>query len=138
MIYLAQTQQWPRHKSMELTEDSPQGDYQIKAYEPGIITINETQYCQSLILTRDTLITDWPPQNLSELQDEHLQAILNLKPSVILLGTGKAFQLPPTAQLARLYKAGFGVESMDTGAACRTFCALSAEGRNVVAALLID
>jgi uncharacterized protein len=32
---------------------------------------------------------------------------------------------------------GIGVEVMDTSAACRTFNALSAEGRNVVAALLL-
>jgi uncharacterized protein len=34
--------------------------------------------------------------------------------------------------------AQIGIEVMDTGAACRTFNILVAEGRNVAAALLIE
>jgi uncharacterized protein len=37
-----------------------------------------------------------------------------------------------------LIEARVGLEVMDTGAACRTFNILSAEGRRVAAALLID
>ncbi|HET7401964.1 MAG TPA: MTH938/NDUFAF3 family protein, partial [Usitatibacter sp.] len=36
-----------------------------------------------------------------------------------------------------LYKAGIGVEVMDTPAACRTYNILLGEGRNVIAALII-
>jgi uncharacterized protein len=37
-----------------------------------------------------------------------------------------------------LNEAGVGVEVMDTPAACRTFNILAAEGRSVVAALLLE
>ncbi|HNR84724.1 MTH938/NDUFAF3 family protein, partial [Ottowia sp.] len=37
-----------------------------------------------------------------------------------------------------LIEAGIGVETMDTGAACRTYNILAGEGRRVVAALLVE
>jgi uncharacterized protein len=40
--------------------------------------------------------------------------------------------------LAPLYQAGIGVEVMDTRAACRTYNILLAEGRRVVAALIVE
>lgn len=54
----------------------------------------------------------------------------------VLLGTGErmAFLLPPLMQA--LKKRGLSVECMDTGAACRTYNVLMAEGRRVAAALL--
>lgn len=45
-----------------------------------------------------------------------------------------AFLLPPLMQA--LKKRGLSVECMDTGAACRTYNVLMAEGRRVAAALL--
>lgn len=123
---------------MIINEDHASSRYQIKAYSPGAITINETTYEKSLILSASTLITDWPPHSLSDLTPAHLDTLLTLNPQIILLGTGKQFALPETSLLAPLYEKQFSVECMDTGAACRTFMALAAEDRNVVAALLID
>lgn len=122
---------------MILTEDTSSGDYRIRAYQPGAITVNDQIYTRSLIITAHHLIADWPPQSLAELKPEHLHKILALKPEIVILGTGKRFILPPPAQLAPLYQAGLGVECMDTGAACRTFTALIGERAGVVAALLI-
>jgi len=122
---------------MQLTEDQNDSQYQIQAYEPGTITINQQHYKKSLILTPQVLISDWAPQSLSELTDQHLEQILALKPDLILLGTGETFKMPPTRLLAPLYQAGYGAECMDTCAACRSFIALSSEGRKVAAALLI-
>ena len=56
----------------------------------------------------------------------------------VLLGSGRAFRFPDAARLAPLYKAGIGVEVMDTPAACRTYNILLGEGRNVIAALILD
>lgn len=126
------------YSTMTLTEDKSSAKYQIRAYQPGAITINEQTYSNSVIISTSHLITDWPPQSLAELQPEHLATILALQPEIVILGAGKRFILPPPAQLAPLYQAGFGVECMDTGAACRTFMVLATEGRHVVAALLID
>ena len=63
--------------------------------------------------------------------------MVELAPEIVLLGTGAQFRFPEPALLAPLYKAGIGVEVMDTPAACRTYNILLGEGRNVVAALLV-
>lgn len=123
---------------MILTEDIGSGDYHIKAYEPGAITVNETTYHQSLIISPSKLITEWPPNSLKELKDDHFKAMLDLRPEIVILGTGIRFTMPPASQLAPLYQNKLGVECMDTGAACRTYTALMSEDRNVVAALLIQ
>lgn len=123
---------------MIISEDQGSGSYRVQAYEPGIVRINNHNYQHSVIVTKDALLTDWPPQCLAELQAEHLQVILQLQPEIVLLGSGKRFILPNTELLADLYNQQIGVECMDTAAACRTFTALMAEDRNVVAALLIN
>ncbi len=123
---------------MIITEDKGEGTYQIRAYEPGEITVNNTVYTHSLIITPNELITNWEPQTLTQVQRQHLEQILALNPEVIIFGTGKQFIMPPNELLAPLYEHNIGVESMDTRAACRTYTALMSEGRNVVAALLIS
>jgi len=50
---------------------------------------------------------------------------------VILYGSGKTLK-----QLLPVQKHGLHIEAMDTGAACRTYNVLMAEGRRVAAALL--
>ena len=56
--------------------------------------------------------------------------------SIVLLGTGRGM-LPPPAELRSALKArGAVLETMATGAACRTFNVLSGEGRLVAALLL--
>jgi uncharacterized protein len=57
-------------------------------------------------------------------------------PAFVLLGTGPE-QCFPDAALRRLFtEAGLGLEAMSTGAACRTFNVLLAEGRDVGAGLI--
>jgi len=123
---------------MILTQDTNEASFQIRAYQPGSITVNDSVYRHSLIISANQLIPDWPPQSLPELKPEHWASVLKLNPEVILLGTGQTFKLPHPSVLAPIYQQKIGVESMDTGAACRTFMALSAEGRRVAAALLIS
>ena len=55
---------------------------------------------------------------------------------LLLIGTGILHELP-AAQVRRVAAdAGLALESMDTGAACRTYNVLLAEGRTVGAALI--
>ncbi len=128
-------------------------DLRIHAYDTGTITLAvpadlrmelnvdpETGLCQvseSLILTGRQVITDWQPQQLTELTAAHLEVVLSLDPELVLLGTGARQQFPAMEILSRLHRAQIGVEVMDTPAACRTFNILVAEGRHVAAALLM-
>ena len=55
---------------------------------------------------------------------------------VVLLGCGPKMAMPPAWLKHDLRGAGLSIEPMDTGAACRTFNVLIAEGRRVAAAML--
>jgi uncharacterized protein len=55
---------------------------------------------------------------------------------VVLFGCGAQFMPLPVALRHELRTAGLSVDIMDTGAACRTYNVLMAEGRRVAAALL--
>jgi uncharacterized protein len=55
---------------------------------------------------------------------------------LLLLGTGRDFLLPSQMLRSGLSEAGIRIEPMDTGAACRTYNVLLAEGRPVGAALI--
>jgi uncharacterized protein len=89
----------------------------------------------SCLLSAQLLTDDWPPQQLTELSAEHLQAVRKLNPEVLLLGSGNKMRFPSREQMAALVRLGIGYEVMDTAAACRTYNVLVSEGRKVVAAL---
>lgn len=122
---------------MQLTHETSNGKYQIRGYAPGQITVNESTYCHSLILTANELIVDWTPQVVKELAVEHFDSIAAWQPEVVLLGTGHCLVLPSADFLNALKQRGLVIEVMDTPAACRTFNILSSEYRHVAAALLI-
>ena len=107
-------------------------------YGEGYVEVNRTRHASSIVVSAERVVTDWPAQSLEALGADHFAAILELKPEILLLGTGATFWFPEPARLAPLYKAGFGVEVMDTPAACRTYNILLGEGRNVVAALIVS
>lgn len=122
---------------MTLTLDENKANFQIRAYQPGQIQINQEILTHSLIVSPVTLIKDWPPQNIRDLTQAHLAIIIDLHPAIVLLGTESQLHFPPIEIYGDLINAGIGVEIMDTSAACRTYNALTAEERNVVAALIV-
>jgi uncharacterized protein len=123
---------------MQLTLDDNQATYQIRAFKPGCIQVNDLILQQSIIISPTILITDWPPQTLTELTAKHLEQIIPFQPSILLLGTGATLSFPALSLYGKLINHGIGVEIMDTSAACRTYNALTAENRNVIAALIIN
>ena len=71
----------------------------------------------------------WRPQ--------HFEQVLALAPELVIFGSGERLQFVSPGLYRCLIEAGIGVETMDTGAACRTYNVLASEGRSVVAALLL-
>ena len=123
---------------MKLQLDRPHRDhYQIRAHQAGAITVNDQVLTSSFVLAVDRLVPDWAPSSGAELTEAHLQEILNLEPELVLIGTGPRLQFPRAATLKLFAENGIGCEVMDTGAACRTFNVLAAEGRKVVAGLML-
>lgn len=115
---------------------TPNSTYQIKRVDTNSITINETNYSNSLIIMPEYL-TDWEPSNFEDLKLEHFEILANLDADVIVLGTGQTIHFPSVELLTPLIKKGIGIEVMDTAAACRTYTILASEDRNVAAGLLI-
>jgi uncharacterized protein len=109
----------------------------IRAYAPGSVTINTETYHTSLVVTPSSLVLEWGPGNVMDLAAEHIEAILQQEPELILIGSGDALQFPPAEKMRSIIEAGIGYEVMDTGAACRTYNILMAEGRGVVAGLIL-
>lgn len=122
---------------MKIEREQADGRNTFTGYGAGYVEINRSRYHHSLVVSGEELITDWPAQSLEGLAADHFAAIVALQPEIVLLGTGAAFRFPEPALLAPLYRAGIGVEVMDTPAACRTFNILQGEGRKVVAALVV-
>ncbi len=122
---------------MKFHRDEADGKNTFTGYGEGYVEVNRARHSASLVVSGERLITDWPATSVGALTADHLAAIVELKPEIVLLGTGKSFRFPEPALLAPLYKAGIGVEAMDTPAACRTYNILLGEGRNVVAALIV-
>ena len=109
----------------------------IRTYEPGRVVLHEDVYTTSLIVTPEQIISDWPPQVFSDLDQSHFDIIAELGPEIVILGTGRHLRFPASAVTRPLITANIGLEVMDTGAACRTFNILLSEERRVVVALLM-
>ena len=122
---------------MKIERDEAPGRNTFTGYGEGYVEVNRTRYAASLVVAGDRLVTDWPAASLESLSAEHLAAIVELAPEIVLIGTGSTFRFPEPQLLAPLRNAGIGVEVMDTPAACRTYNILLGEGRNVVAALIV-
>lgn len=121
---------------MKIQLENGAGRNVIRSYAAGRITVNQDVYTSSVIVTPDRIIGDWRPQAFADLTAADFDAITRLEPEVVLLGTGNRLQFPPSPIMRAIATANIGFEVMDTGAACRTYNVLMAEGRTVVAALL--
>ena len=126
-----------KDSSVKFERDSAGGRNTFTGYGAGYVEVNGKRYTASLVVSGDRLVIDWPAASVDALGADHLAAILELRPEIAILGTGPTFRFPEPARLAPLHQARIGVEVMDTQAACRTYNILLAEGRNVVAALIV-
>jgi len=123
---------------LKIEREQAEGRNLFTGYGAGYVEVNRTRHTASLLVSGDRLVTDWPARSVEALSGDHLAAIVELKPEIVLLGTGSTFHFPEPRLLAPLYAAGIGVEAMDTPAACRTYNILLGEGRGVLAALIVD
>ena len=110
---------------------------QFTGYGGGYVEVNKQRYERSIVVTPEAIHDSWSVASLDALSPEALNFLLALKPEILLLGTGATHRFPAPAALREFARAQIGVESMDTAAACRTFNILMAEGRNVVAAVIV-
>lgn len=123
---------------MKLTLSNPTGQNVVSGYGPGYVTIGQQRHEQNLVVMPDTLIEPWAAGGFEALTEQDFLQLAELKPEIVLLGTGSRQRFPAPRLLRPLVDARIGCEVMDLAAACRTYTILMAEGRRVAAALLID
>jgi uncharacterized protein len=123
---------------MKLHADRAEGVNVIHAYTRTSVSVNGQVHTGSLIVPPTGAMLDWPVHSLEGLTDAHFDAVVAARPEVLILGSGQKLRFVSPAILKRLMAERIGVETMDTAAACRTFNILVAEGRQVMAALLIE
>jgi uncharacterized protein len=121
---------------MKLHPNRPSVLNTITAYGPGFIEVNAQRIEHALLLMPEQPIAPWAPARFEDLMASHFEAVLAAEPEVVLLGTGVRQRFAHPRLTAALTARRIGVESMDTGAACRTYNILMTEGRKVMAALL--
>lgn len=110
----------------------------IEAYAEDHVLIQGQRYAGSVAVTAGQVLPDWGPTRFDELTGEHMEALRDLNPQIVVLGTGARQRFPDPSLYAILLEAGIGIEIMDTGAACRTYNILAGEGRRAVAALIAE
>ena len=122
---------------MKFTQQGPAGANLIRRYGADFIVIAEEEIRRSCLVSAATLLRDWPPRSVGELRVEHLGAIFEFAPEVVVLSTGATQKFPPAALRAEFATRRIGLEVMEVGAACRTYNVLVAEERKVIAAILL-
>ena len=123
---------------MHFSEDIPSGNFVLNSYAANSITINNQEYGRTIYLSPNKLIDDIPLRHSNQLDTESVQFIIDLKPELLLLGTGLRLNFPSAAIIARFAQFNIGFETMNHAAACRTYAVLAAEQRNVGGLFLID
>ena len=109
----------------------------ISAWRAGAICVGQEWLDSHVIISAQTIIRDWAVDTPTGLRPSDLERATEMKPEIVLVGTGAQLVLPDTALMQALGERGIGVEIMDTPAACRTYNVLAHEQREVVAALFI-
>ncbi len=121
----------PGDKSLP-TPDPAQAQV-IRTYGPGRFLIGEREWRQAVLVTPAATIA-WQAASAEELSVDLLGNAPQVEVLVVGCGARSVFVTP--AKRAAFREAGVGLEVVDTGAACRIYNVLLAEGRRVAAALI--
>jgi uncharacterized protein len=124
---------------MDLTPLIPQGRQIVESYGDGRFRVSGTLHERSILVFPDRTL-EWPVADIASLTFESLAPVTTAGESgavdLLLIGCGARMVPIPAPLRAALRAKGIVVEPMDTGAACRTYNVLAAEGRKVAAALI--
>ena len=122
---------------MKLHADTPTTEQTVTAYGPGFVEINRVRHMTHVIVTAEQ-VEPWPVDTFETLDVRDFERLRDLRPEVVLLGTGNRQRFPHPQLTRPLMDARIGLEIMDTQAACRTYNILVAENRRVAAALFVE
>lgn len=109
----------------------------VQSYGIGRFRISDVEHVGAVLLAPERCL-GWAVRSAAEIDTDNIAALLELapRPEFLILGCGRRAIFLPPARRQMLRAAGWIVEVMDTGAACRTYNVMLAEGRRVAAALI--
>ena len=122
---------------MNFSQDTDEIATSIHSYQEDYLVINAFKFNCHCQLHHGGFVEEWKPENPDQLTQDDFKKILECKPDVVILGTGKNIKFPANELRQHFSQQNIGLEVMDTGAACRTYNVLLSEGRNVAAAILL-
>ena len=123
---------------MKLQAERIEGTNAIARHGPDGVVVNGREHRQSVVVPWQGPVVEWSVASFDALTEAHFKALADLKPELVIFGSGARIRFAKPALLRPLIDARIGIETMDTPAACRTYNVLLAEGRTVVAALLFE
>ncbi len=109
----------------------------FSGYGAGYVAINHVRYEKCVVVTPQA-VRPWAVGSFESLTAADFGFIAELKPEIVILGTGAQQRFPQSELTRALAASGAGIEVMDSRAACRTYNILAAEGRKVAAAIVLE
>ena len=114
----------------------------ILGYGPGWVGLGRNGVAEkiegSIVIGSRGEKFDWDCSRFEDLTENHFSLLAETKPELVIFGSGTRLRFAPVAFMRALMNSRIGIETMDTLAACRTYNVLAGEGRQVIAALLIE
>ena len=124
-----------KHHRMKLHPDASNA-YAIQSYSDEGVVVNGQLQSGPLLLCSVQGPQKWSADSFENLSQASFDELLPFSPELVLFGSGKRIRFPSPKLIQGLIHKRIGVETMDNGAACRTFNVLAGEGRHVVLALI--
>ena len=129
------------------------GKFSVSRYGADFVEVNNILINTSCIISTDNEPVPWEIMNVSQITKAEVENLFKNNPDVVLIGTGSKHIMLDEGVLA--YKSRnesshldfldsnsaqpvSAADCMSTHAACRTFNFLAAEGRSVVAGLILE
>ena len=121
---------------MRFAADSHPEGYLIRAYGEGVLRIGDASHDTAIIVSATRLLPLPTLHRAAELGMSEAETLLALQPQIVLVGSPHPDDWPSVQWRANFLERGVGVETMNTGAACRTYNVLMSESRPVAAVLI--
>lgn len=123
---------------MQLEHEKPDTAIYVIHYQPGLLTLSQKKYQNSVIMTPGIVIQEnWLVKSMNSLNVNQMLDFIEFDAGIYLLGTGSVAQIPSNEVMITFARLGKSLDFMDSASACRTFNILANEGRSVVAAIIV-
>jgi len=109
----------------------------IQSYKSGQFEVSSKQFTTPIIVLPKHIL-EWDVSDVYNITEADFDQILDNRQDIdiLLFGGGNKQQFPEPELRNILQQNRIAIEAMDTGAACRTYNLLLAEGRKIAAALI--